>query len=82
MHQHSTTATGRIVNSVTRDWVKNADECINHLGRGEEFAGLGAGIVGKLLDQVFVGPAKDVGRDSACTTSLGISGLPLPSGAG
>jgi hypothetical protein len=53
-------AAGRVVDRLAGDRLEDADEDVHHLRRREELAGLGAGVVGELLDEVLVGAAEDV----------------------
>ncbi len=49
VHQHAARAGGRVVDRVSGAWLKNAHQRVHNLGRREELAGLGAGVVGELF---------------------------------
>ena len=63
MHQHTARAARRIIDCIAGMRLEDAHECVHNFRRREEFASLGAGIVGELLDQVLVGAAQQVRRD-------------------
>ena len=58
MDQHAAGAAGRVVDGVARLRLQNAHQHVHDFRRGEELARLGAGVVGELLDEVFVGVAQ------------------------
>ena len=62
--QHAAGAGGRVVDRVARPGFENANKRVDDLRRGEELAGLGAGVIGELLDEVLIGAAENVGRNA------------------
>ena len=95
MNQHPAAAARGVVNQIARTRLEDANKRVDDFRRREEFSGFRARIVGKLLDEIFVGAAKNICRhsvvgqvvlvemrDEGWTTSFGISGLPELSGAG
>ena len=65
VHEHPARARGGVVDRVAGARLQDADKRVDHFGRCEELARLGAGVVGELLDQVLVGAAEHVGRNAA-----------------
>ena len=62
--QHAAGAAGRVVDRVAGLRLEDADEHVHDFRRREELARLRPGVVGELLDEVFVGPAEDVRLDA------------------
>src|SRR2546422_11495815 len=60
VNEHAAAAAGRVVNGVAWLRFKNPDEGVHDFGRSEELASLRARVVSELLDEVFVGAAKNV----------------------
>ena len=65
VNQHPAAAGSRVINRVAGTRFENPHQRIHHFGRGEKLAGFRPGIVGELLDQVFIGPPQNVGRHTA-----------------
>ena len=64
VNQHAAATAGRVVDGVARLRLKDPDQGVDHLRRGEEFARLCACVVGKLFDQVLVCSSQDVRRNT------------------
>jgi hypothetical protein len=75
VHQHAAAAAGGVVDRVAGLRLQDAHQRVHHLGRGEELAGLGAGVVGELLDQILVGAAEHVGRHALVREVMGVEVL-------
>ena len=65
LDQHAAGASGRVADAHPLGGRQQFDDQLDHHPRRVELAALLAGIVGKLLDQVFVGPAEEVGLGHA-----------------
>jgi hypothetical protein len=61
--QHSAGAARRVVDGLGFLGIEHVDHQPHHAARGVELAGLLVGGVGELLDQVFVGVAKQIRVD-------------------
>jgi hypothetical protein len=59
--QHATGATGRVVDGLALARIEQVDHQLDHGARCVELAGLFISSVSKLLNEVFVGLAEDVG---------------------
>ena len=62
LDQHAARAAGGVVDAHAGLRIDDLDQRAHHIGRGVELAGLLAGGVGEVLDQVFVGRAEQVGE--------------------
>jgi hypothetical protein len=63
--EHAGRAAGGVVDGVAGVGFEDTHQSVVDLGRGEELARLGPGVIGELLDQVLVGSAEHVGRHTA-----------------
>jgi hypothetical protein len=54
---------------------EDAYEGVHHLGWGKKLASLGARIIGKLLDEIFISAAQHVRRDTGVGKIVGIEVL-------
>ncbi len=62
LDQHAARAASRVVDAHARLRLDDLDQRAHHFGRGVELAGLLAGGIGKVLDQIFVGRAQQIGK--------------------
>jgi hypothetical protein len=62
LNQHAARTDGGVVDFHTLRWLDQVDQCAHHFGGRIELAALLARAVGKILDQILVGRAEQVGK--------------------